>query len=325
MLSLLMEFGVRAITNRWAPKLQERAVFWRYDPLLGWSHRPGQKGFLHHRDFTIKVAINSQGLRDVEYPVERTVKKRMLLLGDSFGWGFGVEQHECMSEIIEKEHPDWEVINASVSGYSTDQEYLYLKERGKVFRPDIVLLLFTENDFFDNNRGSASWYFKPYFIEQNGVWMHGNNPVPRATIKQRTDRFFLGRTYILKYIYVGVIRGVGYLSLLTKHNHQRDVSLSDQKYEKTFAVTGHLLQSINKVCIENHAEFILVSVPMERIKRAWMLDFTQKEKIPYLALDPYFESKEKQTTFAHDKHWNSSGHQIAANAISDFLHKLKIF
>jgi len=56
-----------------------------------------------------------------------------------------------------------------------------------------------------------------------------------------------------------------------------------------------------------------------------MEDFAQREKISYLALDPYFESKERQTTFAHDRHWNQIGHQIAAKAISDFLKEIKVF
>jgi len=323
--AVLMELIIRSVSNEWAPTREERAKFWRYDPLLGWSHSPGQRGRLHHRDFTIEVSINSQGLRDIEYPIEKIEKKRMLVLGDSYGWGLGVEQKECVTEIMEKEHPDWEIINASVSGYSTDQEYLYLKELGIRFKPDVVMLLFYENDFTDNNIGSASWYFKPYFGEHNGIWGLRNNPVPIATMKQRAHRFFFGRTYFIKHLYAAVIHGFYYLKSLVKHNPQRDIPVREQELEKTYTVTAYLLRSINRLCIENNAKFILVSVPMERKKRVWMEEFAQMEKIPYLALDPYFESKERQTTFAHDKHWNPIGHQIAANSISNFLRESKVF
>jgi hypothetical protein len=328
LVAILMELVARTMSDRWAPTREDRN-FWRYDPLLGWSHRPDQRGRLHHMDFTIEVAINSQGLRDVEYPVKRTWKKRMVILGDSFGWGFGVEHRDCVSKIIEREHSEWEVINASVSGYSTDQEYLYLKERGIRFKPDVVVLLFDENDFSDNDMESACWHFKPYFIEHNGIWELRNNPVPMATLGQRADRFFIGRTYILKYLYLAVIRwyylGYYHLRSLVKHHPQRDISVREQEPEKTFAATAYLLGSINRLCIENNAKFILVSIPMDKSKRAWMEDFAQREKISYLALDPYFESKERQTTFAHDKHWNPIGHQIAANAINDFLKEIKVF
>jgi len=325
LVAVLTELLVRSMSREWAPTREERAKFWRYDPLLGWSHRPGQKGRLNHKDFTINVAINSQGLRDIEYPIERTWKKRMLILGDSFSWGYGVEHQECFTEIIEREHPEWEVINASVSGYSTDQEYLYLKERGIWFKPDVVMLLFCWNDFTDNNIGSASWYFKPYFVEHNGIWELRNNPVPMATMKQRAHRFFFGRTYVIKHLYAAVIHGFYYLRSLVKHNPPRDIPVREQEPEKTYAVTAYLLQSINRLCIGNNAKFILVSVPMEREKQAWLEDLAQREKIPYLALDPYFELKEGQLTFSHDKHWNSIGHKIAANAISTFLRESEVF
>lgn len=41
----------------------------------------------------------------------------MLILGDSFGWGYGVEHHERFSKILEEAHPDWEIISASVTGF----------------------------------------------------------------------------------------------------------------------------------------------------------------------------------------------------------------
>jgi hypothetical protein len=325
LVAVLMELAVRSMSREWAPTREERAKFWRYDPLLGWSHRPGQRGRLNHRDFTIEVSINSQGLRDIEYPIERTRKKRMLILGDSFSWGYGVEHQECFTEIIERENPEWEVINASVSGYSTDQEYLYLKERGISFKPDVVMLLFCWNDFTDNNIGSASWYFKPYFVGHNGIWELRNNPVPMATMKQRGHRFFFGRTYVIKHLYAAVIHAFYYLRSLVKHNPQRDIPIREQEPEKTYAVTAYLLGSINRFCIENNVKFILVSVPMEQSKRVWIKNFAQTEKIHYLALDPYFELKEGQLTFSRDKHWNPIGHQIAARAISDFLKEIKVF
>jgi len=52
---------------------------------------------------------------------------------------------------------------------------------------------------------SACWHFKPYFVEENGIWELRNNPVPMATMKQRADRFFIGKTYILKYLYLYVM------------------------------------------------------------------------------------------------------------------------
>src|SRR5262249_55677907 len=43
-----------------------------------------------------------------------------------------------------------EVLNAGVGGYGTVQEYLYMMSDGVAVRPDIVLLMFYENDLTDN-------------------------------------------------------------------------------------------------------------------------------------------------------------------------------
>ena len=67
--------------------------------------------------------------------------KRVLVLGDSFTWGFGVEQEQIFTEVIENSRKDVEVINAGVSGYSPDQELIWLREQGMHFQPDLVLLL----------------------------------------------------------------------------------------------------------------------------------------------------------------------------------------
>ena len=55
------------------------------NPLIGHEHRPNKSMEL----MDVMVDINSDGLRDKEYPVEKSDKKRIIFLGDSltFGWG----------------------------------------------------------------------------------------------------------------------------------------------------------------------------------------------------------------------------------------------
>ncbi len=160
----LVEVGARIFMPGWSPTRPDRVNFWVYDDQLGWAHKKGQKGHFDHRDFSINVYINSDGFRDSEYPLPKTGKKRMLVIGDSFGWGYGVEHNEIFCEIIEQNHPHWEVINASVSGYGTDQQLLFLRERGLEYQPDVVLLLFSKNDFQNNISKEQYWYYKPIFV-----------------------------------------------------------------------------------------------------------------------------------------------------------------
>ena len=60
------------------------------------------------------VKLNSHGLRDNEYLLTRTKNGRILVLGDSFGWGFGVEHEDIFSEVIERRNREWEIINQRV-------------------------------------------------------------------------------------------------------------------------------------------------------------------------------------------------------------------
>lgn len=315
-----VELAARVFFPEWIPATIERVEFWTYDPLLGWAQAPNHRGRFTHRDFSVEIATDSQGLRDDEYPTERTGKKRMLILGDSFGWGFGVEHHERFSEVLEAAHPDWEIINASAPGYGTDQEFLYLREKGTAFKPDVVLALFCVNDFDENVHEERYWYFKPVFVIERERLSPQNVPVPKATTKQRLQRFFLGTTYLgpmLNSAKDSFVRWVG-----PSPNQTGPVSDNNSGEEARMCDITHLLiKAMNELCKENHSMFILASVPMDSTYTAFLREMTELEDITYVALDASFESTSDRTSFPHDGHWNARGHEIAAAAIDSFLWK----
>jgi Flp pilus assembly protein TadD/lysophospholipase L1-like esterase len=98
---------------------------------------------------------NSHGQRDRE----RTLQKpdgvrRVLLLGDSVVEGYGLRESETISRRLENLYPDdsIEVLNFGVSAYCTLAEIELLEVKGLKFDPDIVILVFVENDFDNFNR-----------------------------------------------------------------------------------------------------------------------------------------------------------------------------
>jgi hypothetical protein len=321
---MLAEAAARVFFPGLAPNREERVKFWEYDDLLGWSHRPNQRGRFNHPDFSVEVSINSLGMRDREYPRERTEKKRMLVLGDSFGFGFGVEHNQRFSELLENRHLDWEIMDGSVSGYGTDQEFLYLKERGIALRPDVVLLLFCENDFGENISSQAYWHFKPFFTVEAGKLRLHNVPVPRPTIRQRTVRFLRGRTYLGSIL---IDTGHRLLELVGLEPSSTEENMTPDKETLTrmYDVTYHLITAMNELCKKNGCRFVLASVPMDSEMRTLLQRIAEENKISYLPLDEYFETSFTVVTFAHDQHWNPRGHEIAANAIDAFLQKLGVF
>ena len=98
---------------------------------------------------------NSHGQRDAE----RTLGKpdgvrRVLLLGDSVVEGYGLRESETISRQLEDLYADGstEVLNFGVSAYCTRAEVELLEIKGLRFDPDVVVLVFVENDFDNFNR-----------------------------------------------------------------------------------------------------------------------------------------------------------------------------
>ena len=319
---LLGEVAARILRPEWQPGSEERVKFWRYDERLGWAHRPGQHGLFRHIDFCVRVDINSAGLRDTEYPRERNDKRRMLVLGDSFGWGYGVEHDERFSEILEAAHPDWEIVNASVSGYGTDQEYLYLRDQGLSYHPDVVLLLFTRGDLDDNSKSRQHWYNKPQFVVGDSGLELRNVPVPAATLRQVVGRFALGRTYLGRGLY-GLLEHR--VSLLSGWSPRPTGGGGSSGAHDPYSVTRRLIAAVDELAASHGARLVVVSVPMGGLERKVLEDTCASCEIPYLALDAAFEDVRTATRFQHNQHWNAEGHAIAARAIDEFLRSLGVF
>ena len=73
------------------------------------------------------------------------------------------------------------MINIGVAGYGTDQEMLLLKRLYHRLQPDMVFLIFTgTNDFDDNSTNFSYGFFKPYFRASGDTLQLAGVPVPRS-------------------------------------------------------------------------------------------------------------------------------------------------
>lgn len=119
------------------------------------THVPNISVFLTR--FGHRIDINSHGMRDREHDVAKPAGTiRILILGDSFMEANQVLFKDSFPSLLEANlHARLgrpvEVINASVSGWGTDDEVTYLIRYGVRFQPDIVLVAMTlHNDIQDN-------------------------------------------------------------------------------------------------------------------------------------------------------------------------------
>lgn len=101
------------------------------------------------------IKTNSDHLIGDEIPREKDPRTyRLLLLGDSSPVGLGLQSHslafgELLESLLEREYADrkrFELINAAVSGYTSEQIARFLELRGWDFKPDLVILYCGNND-----------------------------------------------------------------------------------------------------------------------------------------------------------------------------------
>lgn len=99
----------------------------------------------------VECRFNEFGLRDEPILPKQQDELRILLLGDSVVFGWGVEQDKTFSyqlqDILEKNlEVTVRVINSGVGSYNTTQEHAFLLKHGLAFNPDLILLLYVPND-----------------------------------------------------------------------------------------------------------------------------------------------------------------------------------
>lgn len=269
-----------------------------YDATLGWRNIPNWKA----TTFGKALTINSLGMRDREY---ETVKppgvRRILVLGDSYTWGYGVADDEIYTEILEAalnapnddphEGVSWEVLNTGVSGWGTDQQYLYLKEEGLRFEPDIVVVaFFVYNDPTDNTMSVRYGLSKPIFLDENLT--PANVPVPRPGARREV-----------------LLPGSGPVEL-----------------------TLALLSEIGELCAITDIPCVVMKFGLHWTKEdpaivEWNRRFVEQipshSNIHFLDLDADYERRdvtvEQLVSGNDDYHWNAFGHDLTAEQLYDFL------
>ncbi len=145
---------------------------------MGHEHIPDSEAVL----MGVHVKINSAGLRDREFNLTKPQEAhRILVLGDSTTFGWGVPQEKTYPKLLEQKlnaspPTGWprhvEVVNTGVGNYNTAQEVAYFKERGRLFQPNMVLLAYFINDAEETPRLERGWLAREsyLYVFSNSAW-----------------------------------------------------------------------------------------------------------------------------------------------------------
>jgi len=183
----------------------------QYHPIMGWSNVPnleGQTKLWNKSDGIVYRKHNNKGMRcskEITYEKPPGVK-RIILIGDSFFWGFGVSNSEVVSEVLQQMVGNKiEIINGAVTGYGTDQELLWLINEGIKYKPDLVICgFFPANDLEDITASLRHGHPKPYYTLENGSLSLNNVPVPdlrelRTKYLDNPDSYFKKTKKLLRH------------------------------------------------------------------------------------------------------------------------------
>lgn len=121
-----------------------------YDPELTYRLRPGACTF-SELEFDTEYRINSLGVRDDEASLDGP---EIIVLGDSFAMGWGVEQEEAFPSVLEDLSGN-KVLNAAISSYATAREFGML-ERIDLSNARYLIVQYASNDAEENRLYGSS-------------------------------------------------------------------------------------------------------------------------------------------------------------------------
>lgn len=273
----------------------ERSLTYRHDPELGWAPIQGSTSTVTNARM-IHAQHNKLGFRDIEF--QRDGRPVLLFLGDSFVWGVDAEAEERFTDLLRARFPNYQLVNAGVSGFGTDQEFLLLQRIWPVVKPDVVVLMFcTDNDRADNQTSIRyDGYRKPLFVPSGGGLQLSGQPVPWSL------QNYVSENWLVRNLWLARMAVAAYVEV----RYPR-VSVPD--------ATEQLVDKIGEFVQASGARF---AVGMQSSDQKLMQHLGEK-KIPFVA----FDGAEAYPS-DNGSHWTPTGNRAVAERLGKFLAENKI-
>jgi hypothetical protein len=302
----------------------------RSDPQLGYLGKPNLEMRWAGHDFDIRVAHDERGFRRLEHQ-NTDAPHDLYALGDSFTWGWGVDQGQGYVDLLIRRLPDYRVHNCGVIGYGTAGEYtLFTRFVKPSLKPgDLLLLAFYSNDFGDNAQSAE--------VEPDGTITF--RPEPRFS-DRLVDSSYLFNLVAYRWNYA---REACRIRRIQEEMRNLGSAPGGAKPlpddDPRMLVTRHYLELFRADAAAAGARFVVVY-----FSDPWEYDPDVRDDHPYLAanvaerlsfqrlaagleletidlLEPFRSafldgSGEPLVYGPHDLHWTPRGHVVAADAIA---------
>ena len=269
----------------------ERSLTYHYDAELGWTPVPNSSSVVTTAR-TIHAQHNSLGFRDIEFV--RGARPAMLFIGDSFVWGVDAEADERFTDLLRSRISNYTIVNAGVSGFGTDQEYLLLQRIWAKIEPAVVVLIFcTANDRVDNSTNVRyDGYQKPYFASAtDGALVLRGQPVPKSR------QLYIKQDWLVRHSWLARVAVSAYVEI-----RHPPLFVPDP--------TERLVSRMREF-VEAHGARLLVGLQLRDDK---LIQHLQAERIPFVNFDGAEAYSDR-----YGAHWTPDGHKLVAERLLGLL------
>ena len=266
-------------------------------------------------DWNLKVSNNRHGFRDVKDYTQSTTND-VFASGDSYTFGWGVQEEERYSNVVEK-NQGVRVFNIAIPedirGYAHTLEFV--KKNGARVG-NLMIGICMENDLWDYYQAESKHvtYHKqmvrgPY--RRMAVWFKGHSALWTAAshIMQSNPamRHFLER--------VGIARDIDTLT----HKNEYTPDLVKSSSEEVVKIATNYNSVI--LIIPSRALWAGQNTEAEKKVHQEFVQALRTAGLEVIDMKPIFEKggNPSQYYFTTDPHWNAAGHAVAAAALGEFF------
>ncbi len=301
------------------------------NPLLGYELKKNFRSASpnYHESFPY---INAHGQRDLEREIHKPVEeKRILILGDSVVAGHGIPKIDwTIPRRLERFYrgTKTEVLNFGVGGYCTLAEMELLKTKGVSFSPDLVNLIFVDNDYVDTNSNIFSRVHFERVELLNTLFLRSalfRLLALRWNLFGFKDEIFPEDHFERNKKAIGgnnVEKGISMFSELARENNFRamiaiwpwfsETKISDERH---FTIP----ENNQRLLIEEYAERF--SIPTVRLSKLFQEDYQMRLKKGFRSET---DTPRALYTTGDGTHPNKLGAEVAAKAIKSFIEDQKL-
>lgn len=266
--------------------------------------------------FTYK--INDQGYRGPVTPISNNYdKKNIVILGDSFSFGIGVNDGEEYASIMREQlDNEYNIINLALGGYGLTQQIRIFYEYGQLFLPEIIILQFCANDPQDN-------FFNKVTEIENGrfVFKNTNNRVGwtkkylSQSIIQKSELYNLVRESFYEFFRKRTIVDARLSPEITNKNDSMSKSPAEDFYISLLELFARDLSQRNirliMIAVNGHLNvFPFIKQKVEELDRIGCLK--------YVDVVPWFENvTDYGSPEGHG--WGKKAHAIIGNRLAEVI------